>query len=213
MPAGQRLRRRRRRALPRRPRRARAPTCRPTTPTLHVPRASLHAALAGAFGAGGRRSCRSTCALPTPTLGARMSFSLRRLAARRPRRDRGDRAGVVPDAVVALDVRERAREAELALDRRGARPTGDARRLPRALPLRRRVARDERRRRPRPPPPRDRLGDARSACFDDTRADAERGYTLEVRVSNGGAIASTSASASSRAASGAATTPTTARTP
>src|SRR4051794_6508313 len=76
--------------------------------------------------------------------------------ARRPPRDRGDRAPFVPDPVVALDVRGRARQAELDLPRRlrGGGRGRRARRLPDRLALRRRLARDERRRRPRPPRPR-----------------------------------------------------------
>ena len=50
------------------------------------------------------------------------------------------------------------------------------------------------------------------SCFDVTRDDAHRGYTLEVRVSTSARSGSTSASASSREACAAATTPTTART-
>ena len=56
------------------------------------------------------------------------------------------------------------------------------------LALRRRLARDERRRRPRVPPPRDRTRAARAALRGDRRRDERRGYTLEVRVSNDGAI-------------------------
>ena len=54
--------------------------------------------------------------------------------------------------------------------------------------------------------------DLLGALFERTREDGRRGYTLEVRVSNAGAIALTSALGSSGAASGGATTPTTART-
>ena len=60
---------------------------------------------------------RSTCACPMPR---RRSRERRAPPARgaRPRRRRGDRARVVSDAVVALDVRRRAAQAELAGARR-----------------------------------------------------------------------------------------------
>ena len=79
--------------------------------------------------------------------------------ARRPRRDRADRGGVLPDALVPLDVRVRARKAELALVR-GGRRDRRPRRIPRPLPLRRRVARDERRGRAGEASPGCRLGAA-----------------------------------------------------
>ena len=90
------------------------------------------------------------------------------------------------DALVALDVRVGARQAELALVRRRRRDR-HARRLPRPLALRRRVARDERRGRPE----RRRQGIASALLqrlLELTKDDALRGYTLEVRVSNVGAI-------------------------
>ena len=81
------------------------------------------------------------------------------------------------------------------------------------LALRRRVARDERRCRARPTAgvasPRALL----ERLFEVTKDDAQRGYTLEVRVSNDGrdqALRATGLRGS--AASGAATTPTTVRT-
>ena len=77
------------------------------------------------------RSSRSTSAPPTPSGGwLIVRFSAAR--GHRPRRDRADRARVVPDALVALDVRDGAREAELAVARRRRR-RGPARRLPRPL--------------------------------------------------------------------------------
>ena len=86
----------------------------------HVPLARLHAGLATSFGPVDAieplyvRSPDADRWLP-------VILELRRLVARRPRRDRGDRAGVVSDAVVALDVRVGAREAELPLVRRRRR--------------------------------------------------------------------------------------------
>ena len=57
----------------------------------------------------------------------RMSVELRRLEHARSRHRRGHRAGVVPDAVVTLDVRRRAAEAERARDRRvPARPASSS---------------------------------------------------------------------------------------
>ena len=91
--------------------------------------------------------------------------------ARRPRRDRADRARVVPDAVVALDVRGRARQA-VARSASARSTRTAARRLPDRLALRRRLARDERRRRPRASPPRDRHRAAR-ALFELTAGDAQ----------------------------------------
>ena len=83
---------------------------------------------------------------PGRRAGALRDVDIRRLAAPRPRRDRGDRAQRLPDAVVAVDVRRRAGEAVVDLPRR-VRCRRAARRLPDRLPLRRRLARDERRRR------------------------------------------------------------------
>src|SRR4051794_3587264 len=71
-----------------------------------------------------------------------------------PELDRADRTALVPDALVALDVRRRARKALVDLPRRLRR--GESGRLPDHLPLRRRVARDERRGLTRVPAPRDR---------------------------------------------------------
>ena len=82
---------------------------------------------------------------------ASMTLDLRRLELARPRRDRADRAGLVSDAVVAVDVRDGARQAQLAVARRSRR-VRRAGRVPRPLAVRRRLARDERRRRPRGAP-------------------------------------------------------------
>ena len=134
----------------------------PADSVLHVPRAlaprlARNGVRPGRRGRAGLRP-RARC----EEVG-RVSFSLRRLELGRPGRDRADRARLLPDALVALDVRRRAREAELALDRR--RDTRRAaRRLPRAVAVRRCVACDERRRRSRAPAARDRDGDARAAC-------------------------------------------------
>ena len=79
------------------------------------------------------------------------------------------------------------------------------------LALRRRVARDERRRRAGASPP----GIASlllRRLFELTSGRSRRGYTLEVRVSNAGAIKLYERLGFARAACGAATTPTTART-
>src|SRR5438552_5828663 len=98
------------------------------------------------------RSSRSTSASPTPKETSNDDDRASPTRARRPGRDRGDRAPLLPDALVSLDVRGRAREAELDLPRRvrGGQRGRRARRLPDRLALRRRVACDERRRRSRP---------------------------------------------------------------
>ena len=71
---------------------------------------------------------------------------------------------VVPDAVVALDVRGRAGEAVLDLPRRDRRRAGRAHRLPDHLPLRRRLARDEHRGRRRSTGARESRGASWSGC-------------------------------------------------
>src|SRR5207253_6917228 len=89
-------------------------------------------------------------------------FSSRRRHTRWPRDWSSDVCSSDLDALVALDVRERAVEAVVALPRRlrrGDRPLG---RLPRHLALRRRLARDERRGQPGPPPGGDQIG--RASC-------------------------------------------------
>ena len=113
-------------------------------------------------------------------------MDIRRLQLRRPDRDRGDRAQLVPDAVVALDVRRRARQAVVDLPRRLRRDE----RLVGYLIVSRyvdawhvmnvAVAPAERRH-----------GVATrliAELFALTADDERRGYTLEVRVSNAGAI-------------------------
>ena len=123
----------------------RAPTCRRTT-TSAICRARASTPSSRATSGRSSWSSRSTCALPDAVEAARDEPRAAEARAARPRRDREDRARVVSDAVVALDVRRRARQAELALAR-GVRPeTEGARRLSRHLALRRRVARDEPRR-------------------------------------------------------------------
>ena len=79
----------------------------------HVPRARFHAELAGEFGPADASS-RSTCASPTRS-GTHDRGRAPPPRAARPERDRGDRAQLVPDALVALDVRERAGQAVVAL--------------------------------------------------------------------------------------------------
>ena len=187
MPAGEHLRRR---TVPCRYRDvldgAAAPTCRRTTPPLHVPWASLHASLATAFGPADAVEpvyVRD----PDAERWRGVSFSLRRLELARPRRDRAiERASYPTPWSRSMFASELAKQSSrsIAAVTAGRR----ARRLPRALALRRCLARDERRRRARAPAARDRLGDAAAACSSDTRDDAERGYTLEVRVSNLAAI-------------------------
>ena len=117
-------------------------------------RAPARVARAGVRPGRGRRS-RSTSARRTRRCGAPRERQLRRLERATWTRSR-DRARVLPDAVVALDVRGRAAEAERARARRLPRGHGRARRLRVRLPLRRRVARDEPRGRAGAPPARDR---------------------------------------------------------
>ena len=152
----------------------------------HVPHARLHARLATSFGPVDAIEpiyVRAPDAKQMDDRDARPAAP----RARRPRRDRADRAGLVSDAVVAVDVRDGARQAELAVARRNRR-VRRAGRVPRPLALRRRLARDERGRRPRGAPQGGRDGPDRARLLDETRHDAQRGYTLEVRVSNVGAI-------------------------
>ena len=105
--------------------------------------------------------------------------------AARPQRDRADRARVVSDAVVALDVRRRARQAELALAG-GVRPgDGEPRRLPRHLALRRRLARDEPRRDAAVPPARRRPHAARPALRGDGGGRAPRLHARGARLERG----------------------------
>ena len=97
------------------------------------------------------RPSRSTCARPMPTARSQRGpphDDRRRAAARcgpvrpRPRSSELERARL-PDAVVALDVRRRARQAERHLP--GGVPGRGHARLPDRRPLRRRLARHERR--------------------------------------------------------------------
>src|SRR5581483_10473434 len=127
------------------------------------------------------RSSRSTSAFRTWTHDDVRTPPAR---ARRPRRDRGDRAPLLPDAVVALDVRRRAREAELDLPRRVrcGRRGRRARRLSRRLPLRRRLARDERRRRPGPARARRRDDAPRAALRADRRGRPPRLHARGARL-------------------------------
>ena len=123
----------------------RARRCPPDDDERHLPRARFHAELARDFGP---VELVEPLYVACPGRGRGGAGERRAPQARaaRPGRDREDRARVVSDSLVALDVRRRARQAELALAR-GVRAGGRrARRLPRHLPLRRRVARDEPRR-------------------------------------------------------------------
>src|SRR4051794_35715543 len=108
--------------------------------------------------------------------------------ARRPAGDRGDRAPFVPDAVVALDVRGRAREAELDLPRRlrRRRRVGQARRVSHRLSLRRRLACDERRGRSRPARPRHRDDAPRASVRADGRRRAPRLHARGPRLERDG---------------------------
>ena len=115
--------------------------------------------------------------------------------------------------MVAVDVRRRARQAELDLARRGRRSDGElvgvpvlSRYVDAWHVMNVAVA-------PELPAPRDRASALLEQLFAVTRDDAQRGYTLEVRVSNIGAIRLYERFGFRRAACGAATTPTTARTP
>src|SRR5438132_2991962 len=128
-----------------------------------------------------RRSSRSTSATPTRSRrhdGRRDRHS--RALDHRPERHRDDREACVPHAVVALDVRIRAREADFDLPRRvrGRAP----RRLHRQLALRRRLARDERRRGSRAAAPRDRVAAAREAVRADARRRAARLHARGARL-------------------------------
>ena len=129
-------------------------------------------------------SSRCTCACRT-SIGAPHEDRSRHPRAhdRRSEHDRVDRAPVVRNAVVALDVRRRARQARLLVSRRvrGRQTRG----LPDHVSLRRCVARDEHRRESRVSAPRDR---DLERLFELTDDGGRRGYTLEVRVSNKGAI-------------------------
>ena len=115
-------------------------------------------------------------------------IELRRLTLARPRRDRADRAQRLPDAVVALDVRGRAREAVVDLPRRLRRR--DDERLVGYLIISRyvdawhvmNVAVDADYRR------RGIATQLLERLFELTAGDDRRGYTLEVRVSNEAAI-------------------------
>ncbi len=114
--AGNGLHRKRRGSLPRRRSRARARSSRRTT-THGTSRTLASTRRSRPTSGRSTRSSRSTCALPTRR---RRSRERRAAAPRagRSRRRRGDRARVVSDAVVALDVRRRAPQAELARARR-----------------------------------------------------------------------------------------------
>ena len=120
-----------------------APRSRPTTASCT---SRARACTRGSPPTSGRpsSSSRSTSGFPTRT-GSVRDDRVPKAQAARPGLDRGDRARLVPDAVVAVDVRGRAREAVLDLPRRGRHRSRRARRLPDHLALRRRLARDEHR--------------------------------------------------------------------
>src|SRR4051794_9060195 len=128
-----------------------------------------------------RRSSRSTCESRTrrPTDDERRAPQAR---AARPERGRGDRARLLPDPVVEVDVRERALEALVALPGRVRQRDRTARRLPGDLTLRRRVARDERRRPPGPPPERDRLAAPEPPVRSDLRPEPPRLHARGARL-------------------------------
>ena len=142
--------------------------------------------------AGRGGASRSTCESPTLIKpdnerdGEQGGFPSPRASG--PERDRDDRARLVSDTVVAVDVRGRAREAVLDLARRVRARHARAARLPDHLPLRRRMARDEPRgctgspAQARSPPA------CSSACSSSPQAKDAAAYTLEVRVSNEVAI-------------------------
>ena len=96
-----------------------APRCRPTTTPRTCPPRTCWSRTPARFGPADARRARSTSA---PRTRSRADDRRRDrdppARARRPRRHRGDRAARVPDAVVALDVRLRAREADVDLPRR-----------------------------------------------------------------------------------------------
>ncbi len=140
-------------------------------------------------------------------------IELRRLTLVRPRRHREDRAALVPDAVVAVDVRRRAREAVVVLRRRLRPRSAQPRRLPDRLPLRRRLARHEPGRRRA----RTAAAGSRGGCSTtssprprETRCAATRSRSASRTPARS---SSTRRRASGRRVSGAATTRTTARTP
>ena len=114
--AGRALRRRRRRPLPRRRSSRRARACRPTTGVTSRARASTRALAARS----GRPTGRAAVPARSPTRAAPLTAVDRRA----PPPELRDLAAIerssarVPDAVVAHDVRGRAREAALALPRR-----------------------------------------------------------------------------------------------
>ena len=163
------------------------------------------------------RSSRSTCAFPTPRKTAARAHSshdarLPQADARRPRLDRADRAHRLPDALVAVDVRGRAGQAVVDLAGR-VRPHGrPARRLPDHLPLRRRLARDERRGRGALPAARHRHADARGALPHDGRRRPARLHARGARLEHVGDRALREPRVLADRACGAATTRTTART-
>ena len=130
-----------------------------------------------------RRSSPSTCARPTRRHGAPRERRASPARAARPRHRRGDRAPRTY-AVVAVDVRGRAPEAELDRDRR--LPRGGARRVRVRVPVRRCLARHERRR--LADLPETRVASTLLERLFEITADPRRGYTLEVRVSNAEAI-------------------------
>src|SRR5919201_6196112 len=131
-----------------------------------------------------RRSSRSTFGSRTRSKNDDERRAPQARAAR-SRRDRRDRAQLLSDALVAFDVRERAGKAVLALPggvRLGHRA---ARRIPGHLPLRRRLARDERRRPARPPPPGNRLAVAEPALRPHLRRQPARLHARGARLEYG----------------------------
>src|SRR5204862_6093438 len=104
----------------------------------------------------------------------------------RPGRGRADRAALVLLALVAIDVRERAREAVFSLPRSVRSRRESARRVPHHLPLRRRLARDEHRGRARLPAARRRHDAAPAAVRAHRREWRPRLHARGARLEQGG---------------------------
>ena len=157
----------------------------------HVPRARFHALLARDYGPAENVE-PLYLRVPDAERAVLVKLVARRLPPARPprpRRDRDDRARLLPDAVVAIDVRRRAREAVVHLPRRVRRRDQASSigymiisRYVDAWHVMNIAVAPEHRRRG--------VGDraARAPVRVDRRR-GPRGYTLEVRVSNEGAIA------------------------
>ena len=212
---------RRRRQAPRRRRRVRyrdvfeaaGAEVPPDGDPAHLPHAHLLVAHAGAFGPADAIEptyLRSRTPWRRPRMTA-LAIEIRPLDAADLNAIDAIEQRAYPTPWSRVDVRLRAREGDLDLPRRlRGRP---ARRLRDQLALRRRLARHERRRRPRLPPPRHRHARSSSRLFELTDGrPAARLHARGARLERPSRSTSTRSSASIRAASAAATTPTTART-